>query len=122
MNNSAMTMTDRWNDVEESAQSAILIAWDTCHKIYLAMDKTEADYFRAEYPEFYEGTPEQMVAKLHEWFDASCPLKFISAVDAGDFTSLIEQFAEDEDTCSNCGYADCYGGECYEDEDEDEEN
>ena len=99
-----MTMENYWDDVEEYAESAILIAWDTCHKIYLAMDEAEAAWFRENYaPDIYEGTPSEMVKKLHEWFDASCGLRFISAVshnpidpNAG-FTSLIPQGAGDDE-------------------------
>lgn len=94
-----------WNAVEEYAQHAHLAAWDTCHKIYLAMDEVEAEWFRNNYEAIKEGSPEEIVAEINEWWDASCSLRFVSAVynnpsdpNAG-FVSLIDQFAgyEDED-------------------------
>jgi hypothetical protein len=98
------TMTDRWDDVEAYTKLAVLIAWDTCHKIYLAMDETQADWFREAYaPDTYEGTPEEMFAKIKEWYEVSCGLRFVSAVRTNSadpnegFYSLIPQFAEDDD-------------------------
>ena len=98
------TMENYWDDVEDAAQEAILIAWDTCHKIYLAMDAEQAEWFRENYaPDIYEGTPDEMVKKLHEWFDQSCGLRFINAVETNHadpnagYTALIPQGAGDED-------------------------
>lgn len=106
------TMENYWDDVEDAAQEAILIAWDTCHKIYLAMDAEQAEWFRENYaPDIYEGTPDEMVKKLHEWFDESCGLRFINAVETNHadpnagYTALIPQGAED--------------GGWYDDDDED---
>jgi hypothetical protein len=84
--------------------SARLVAWDGCHKMYVAMDDTEAAWFRAEYPHVVEDDDvDALVTTLAGWWDASCGLRFISAVahnvenpNAG-FTALIEQFEDDED-------------------------
>lgn len=105
------TMTEAWERVAEHLATARLIAWDTCHKMYLAMDDTEADWFRENYEQVVTGTPEEMLATLRAWWDESCFLRFISAVshdpvdpNAG-FVDLIAQFAD-----------------CDDDEDEDEED
>jgi hypothetical protein len=87
-----------WSDVEAHIDEAILIAWDGCHKIYLALDQREANWFRSSYPYIVEDTSEAMLATLMDWYDNSCGLKFVSGVrynaddpNAG-FISLIEQF------------------------------
>lgn len=98
------TMTQYWNDVEQATKSAKLIAWDTCHKIYLAMDSGQEKWFRENYgDDIFVGTPDEMLKTLRNWWDNSCWLRFISAVETNDtdpndgFTHLIPQFAEEED-------------------------
>ena len=98
------TLTDYWNDVEEAVKGSRLIAWDTCHKIYIAMDAEQVDWFSEHYaPNTFTGTANEMLATLRQWYSDSCPLKFISSVttnhedpNAG-FESLIPQGAEWED-------------------------
>jgi hypothetical protein len=97
-------LTNYWNDVEEAVKGSRLIAWDTCHKIYIAMDEEQVDWFSEHYaPNTFTGTANEMLATLRQWYSDSCPLKFISAVttnhedpNAG-FESLIPQGAEWED-------------------------
>ena len=111
------TLTDYWDDVEDAVQDAHLIAWDTCHKIYVALDEYEANWFRErdDYAKA-EGTPDELLATLRRWYDQSCPLRFINSVvrvesDPNDgFTALIPQGASDDDE-----------DEWDEDEDEDAE-
>lgn len=98
------TMEDYWFEVEECLQDARLIAWDTCHKIYLAMDEEQEEWFVENYaPDYFRGTPEQMLAMLHEWYDQSCGLRFIHAVTTNHdnpndgFENLIPQCAEWDD-------------------------
>jgi hypothetical protein len=97
------TMTEYWERVEDAAQDAHLAAWDTCHKIYLAMDEAEADWFRANYNSIVEGTPDELVAAVSKWYDESCFLRFVTAVktnlvdpNAG-YATLIPQGAEEDD-------------------------
>ena len=98
----AMTTTKTlWEDVEAHIDNTILIAWDGCHKIYMALDEYEADFFRSGYPYIVEDTSEAMLATLMDWYNASCGLKFVSGCrtpNADDpnsgFLSLIEQFDE----------------------------
>lgn len=97
------TMTDRWRTVETYVNEAKLIAWDTCHKIYLAMDDTQADWFRLNYESVVQDDPEVMLEMLHAWYDNSCFLKFIEAVETNEddpnagFTTLIPQGADEDD-------------------------
>lgn len=97
-------LIDGWNAVSEYAENCVLIAFDGCHKIYLAMDETEAKFFRD--PDNYEFSLENngendLVDILADWYTNSCDLKFIQAVwsneadpNAG-FVSLISQMAEE---------------------------
>ena len=101
---STTTMQDYWHDVEEALENAHLIAFDGCHKIYVAMDEIEAQWFldREDYHDA-KGTTAEMLEQLIKWYDESCPLKFISSVVHNEFdpnagyTDIIPQFASDED-------------------------
>lgn len=90
------------------------IAWDECHKIYVLLDDRQMELMR-EYGydpliSSDEMTPSEMSAQVEEWYEQSCGLRFITAVettepDANDgYIHIVEQFADLED----------------EDEDEDE--
>lgn len=93
--------------VEEYAQTAKAIAWDTCHKIYVLMDDEQVELMREyEYDPLISSddmTPSDMVSTLMGWYDRSCGLRFIEAVrttpDPIDgFETLIPQgYEEDED-------------------------
>ena len=102
-------MEDYWNDVKEEVQYAKSISFDGCHKIYLAMDDTQAQWFKENYngsdcgDMTFEGTPEEMLKLLKNWYENSCSLKFIQSVTTNEadpnegFESLIPQGAHDED-------------------------
>lgn len=98
-----ITMTDYWERVEDALPDARLIAWDECHKIYVALDDTEAAWFRGSDYTLVEGDPDVLLSTLREWYDQSCFLRFINGVrhDADDpndgFVDLIPQGAEDYD-------------------------
>ena len=76
-----------------------------------------------------EMTPSQMLDTLREWFEKSCPLRFIesvASVPAGEdenngFVVLIEQGAKDTEECEECFSEYCSGDCDEEDEDEEEE-
>lgn len=103
------TLKGGWENVREFLPEAKLIAFDGCHKIYLAMDDIEAEWFRDNYGNpvpppnsvvFQSDDTEFLLVTLKRWYDQSCGLKFISAVyhneedpNAG-FCRLIAQFAE----------------------------
>lgn len=120
------SLEEGWEAVEEYLQDALSISWDTCHKIYLAMDETEAAWFAKNYDEAtVKGSPEEMLETIKEWWDESCELRFVNAVwhneddpNAG-FVSLISQFATDEEPCGECGETWCDGSCGDDDEDED---
>jgi len=92
-----------FSKVEEYCQNAQLVAFDGCHKIYLAMDKKEADWFRWNYEYIMEGTPEEMLTTVIGWYENSCFLRFVNAVYHNEnnpnkgYVALIEQFADEND-------------------------
>ena len=101
-------LAEGWDAVEEYINEAALIAFDGCHKIYLAMDPEEAEWFSKNYnghgctDRNFTGSPEEMLKMVREWWDESCSLRFVNAVwhneddpNAG-FVSLISQMAEVE--------------------------
>lgn len=132
-------LSEYWLAVEEALETARLIAFDGCHKIYVAMDDEEANYFRQHYNEYgattFEGAPAEMMAQVQTWWNQSCGLKFIYAVTATEnpndgYDALIPQGAEDEFRCDACDeltdiYADQLCETCWmseeENEDEDED-
>ena len=100
-----------WAKVEVAVEMARGIAFDTCHKIYVLMDDAQmAEMKGYGYDPLISAddtTPDEMLSTLMEWYENSCPLKFISAVrtvsgDPNDgFIDLIPQCAEwDEDEAS----------------------
>jgi hypothetical protein len=120
-----------WDLVEEYTEDAKGIAFDTCHKIYVLMDTEQVAKMREyEYDLIItseEQTPSQMLDTLKEWFEKSCWLRFIQAVETHEdenkgFTTLVEQGARDYEECEDCDDPTCRGV-CadYEDEDEDED-
>jgi len=121
-----------WDEVGYAVEDAKGIAFDTCHKIYVLMDEEQVEQMREyEYDLIItseEQTPSQMLDTLREWFEKSCPLKFIQAVETNHadpnagFTTLVEQGAKDYEECEDCDDPTCRGV-CfdYDEEDEDEE-
>jgi hypothetical protein len=96
------TTTQGWTAVRLATHGARGAAWDGCHKIYLAMDDIEADWFASEYEYFTSGTPDDVYTTVKGWYEDSCGLRFVSAVyhneddpNAG-FIDLIPQFSEED--------------------------
>jgi hypothetical protein len=89
--------------VRVELKDALSVSWDECHKIYLAMDQTEADWFAAHYDTTFTGTVDEMYDKIVEWWEDSCGLRFINAVSHNEinpnagYKSLIPQFADFDD-------------------------
>ena len=86
--------------------SAEGIAWDTCHKIYLLMDREQVELMRGYGYEPLITTDQmsadEMFEMVEDWYENSCSLRFIQAVstnhinpNAG-FESLVDQFDEYE--------------------------
>lgn len=86
------------------------IAFDTCHKIYVLMDEAQMalmkEYGYEELIYSDEMTPTEMYAKVNDWYESSCSLKFVEAVSTVDsnpnegFETIVPQggaLHEDED-------------------------
>lgn len=109
----AENLAEGWTATSTYADDCLLIAFDGCHKIYLAMDEIEASFFRNNYEFTLANNGENdLMDTLAYWYETGCGLQFISAVwhdhldpNAG-FVRLISQSAESSQD---------------EDEDEDEE-
>lgn len=86
--------------VERAVRDGVLVAWDGCHKLYVAMDEKTAQWFRDEYPHVEDGSEEAMLGALHYWWAKSCELRFIQSVwNIGtydeDYDDIIEQFSHE---------------------------
>lgn len=96
-------LNELFADVAGVMENAVLVSYDGCHKIYVAMDELEANWFRENYEYIFEGTPEEMLATVIGWYENSCFLRFVNAVSYNDdtaqtdFTTLVPQFADDDD-------------------------
>jgi hypothetical protein len=107
---SNITVPEVLAPVENYIDKAKLVAFDGCHKIYLALDEWEANWFTMEYPHVVAGSPDEMLATVVGWWEQSCFLKFVSGVthneenpNAG-FIDIVPQGAEEEyGECDNCG-------------------
>ena len=96
-----------WDSVADALESAEAIAFDTCHKIYILMDKEQVEVMRGyEYDPLI--TKEEMGANVmlltvQEWYRTSCNLKFVQSVATNHadpnegFEDLIPQGASDPD-------------------------
>lgn len=103
------TLTELFEDVRHATETAKLIAFDGCHKIYVAMDEGQAQWFRDNYngvscdDRNFTGSPQEMYDMIVKWYDESCSLRFVQAVETNEenpndgFTSLVPQGADWED-------------------------
>ena len=99
----AITFDPLFDNVHDVLDEAILAAWDGCHKIYLALDEAQAEWFEQNYPHWVRGTDNELLNTVGQWYEDSCGLRFVSGVRSkngnandGDFISLVEQFADED--------------------------
>ena len=91
--------------IPELCETAKGIAWDTCHKIYILLSREEVEQMKEYGYEALitsdEATPVQLAATVFDWYDNSCGLRFINAVDTEDgnpvFTTIVPQFSEESE-------------------------
>lgn len=92
--------------VKEAVKTAKLVAYDGCHKIYVAMDDASAeelagngyitrrsDYFLTKYPPVL--IPTAMLNTVKLWYRTSSALRFVQSVSCNPnlkFKDLIPQF------------------------------
>jgi hypothetical protein len=93
-------MKEKFGLVEHEIKKAKLVAFDECHKIYLAMDDKSAEMFEKNKYTVVRREPEAMLQIVKKWYRDSCSLRFVSSVrhDEVDpnngYADLIPQFAE----------------------------
>lgn len=112
------------NDFMQNAKG---IGWDTCHKIYVLMDDAQVEKMRGYgYDPLItsdELDADQMADKVMEWYEQSCGLRFIQAVETNEndpndgFYDLIPQGAGWEEDEEDEDEEDSF----YDDEDEDDQ-
>lgn len=83
-----------FEEISNACFSVHGIAWDECHRIYVCLSSAEADLMRG-YPVFVDTTwssPQEIVARLRDWYDRSCPLRFISGCDGDGGETVFVDF------------------------------
>jgi len=90
-----MHETEGWTRVLECLPEVKLIAWDGCHKIYLALDDEAMVPFTGKdsaYETCIKKSPAEYYKKLRKWYMGSCELRFVSGWRGDDYVPLIGQF------------------------------
>jgi hypothetical protein len=85
--------------VENILNKAVSITWEGCHKIYVCLDQeSHKQQTECGYDMVLVGDKAEALDQLYEWFDVSCSLRFINAIECGDtFHDVIPQFDYDEE-------------------------
>lgn len=88
-------------EIESIVDDIVALAYDGCHKIYLALDQQEAESLRllgyaddGHTSEFLWAGQMDIVSILdtvQHWYYKSCGLVFISTVKGGNFKDIIPQ-------------------------------
>jgi len=89
--------------VTEATSTAVLVAYDDCHKIYIAMDADEGRWYTDNKWTTFIGEPKDMTRQVIKWYESSCGLEYVDATSTGqnstesdhysDFHSVIPQGA-----------------------------
>ena len=92
--------------VKLALDEAFSITWEGCHKIYIMMDEHCHDnQVEIGYDCLPVKDKDAALQQLWEWFDRSCPLRFINGlrkvsigrgIGNDDFVDVIPQFACDD--------------------------
>jgi len=106
----------KFEAVENAVKNAKLVAFDGCHKIYVAMDSHSAKELKGNGYTVLKDNPSTMLKAVIKWYKESCGLRFVQGMSHNNvnpnlgFVDLIPQFERDEDDEEN-----------EEDDDEDDE-
>ena len=86
------TLNRYFEQVKEKTATAKLVAFDGCHKIYIAMTDVDAKWFedRDDYT-INKSTPSEMYETVIGWYVGSCSLRFVSAITDDKFETVIPQ-------------------------------
>ena len=88
MTTETQTFKEPWlTKVKEAVDSAVSITWEGCHKIYICLDQ-ESHEQQIAYGHQVIPVKDKSEAlnQLYEWFDVSCGLRFINAIEGGGTT------------------------------------
>ena len=83
--------------ITEALEEAVSVSWDTCHKIYVAMDqKSHEQQVEYGYDTVLVKDVATALSLLYEWWEDACGLRFINSIRNGSvFSDLIPQFKYD---------------------------
>ena len=87
------------SEIKSALDKAVSISWEGCHKIYITLDM-ESHNQQVEYGYEMVAVEDKAEAldKLWEWWDVSCGLRFINAIEGeSTFRDVIPQFEYDEE-------------------------
>lgn len=88
---------NKFDLVEERLATCKAVAWDECHKIYILMDDEQVSLTKSYGYEVLVtpaevGGHKELLEIVKTMFDASCPLRFITAIaTATGFEEIIGQ-------------------------------
>lgn len=82
------------NIVAEATDTASLVAFDGCHKIYIALDQAEARWYIDNEWQCVMGPAEAMLDQVCQWYEDSCSLRFVDATSTGETSTESEHFSE----------------------------
>lgn len=66
--------------VSEAVKTAKLVAFDGCHKIYVAMDEESAKELEGGGYTTYSAHRTAMLNTVKRWYRESCPLRFVQSI------------------------------------------
>jgi len=100
-----MTYKELEDRLYKAVENAVSITWDECHKIYVLMTQeahaTMEGYGYKTLPIGKAFSEEKAGSQLIDWFELSCPLRFVQQItgtgnNSGDYTSVVDQFEYEE--------------------------
>ena len=83
--------------VAEATDKADLVAWDNCHKIYVALDKAEGSWYMDNKYQCFIGSPEAMLDQVCEWYEKAsieCGLQYVDATSTSDMSTESEHYSD----------------------------
>ena len=90
--------------IEDILDRAVSITWEGCHKIYITLDmESHNQQIEYGYEMVLVEDKAEALNHLYEWWNSSCGLRFINAIEGDDqdygqcrFHDVIPQFEYDE--------------------------
>ena len=93
----------KFEAVENAVKDAKLVAFDGCHKIYVAMDSHSAKELKGGGYTVLKDDPRTMLKAVIKWYKESCGLRFVQGMSHNiidpnlGFVDLIPQFERDDE-------------------------